>query len=112
MYALQTATDVLERKPWRSSGSEHIGKHARRFFTEIGVTSDGVIVGWLPPEGDDPALWHMVRRSRAPGRRARRALTCAARTGARRRPGRVALGAMDAARRLCGVGHVLDAALP
>ena len=65
VYALQTARDVQERKPWRSAGNEHIGKHVRR-FADYG-TSDGVIVGWLPPEGDDPALWHMVRATTRPG---------------------------------------------
>lgn len=24
------------------------------------ILSDGVIVGWLPPDGEDEALWHMV----------------------------------------------------
>ena len=74
VYDLQTARDVEERKPWRSEGSEHIRKHARRFFPEIGTddnpkgASDGKIVGWLPPEGDDPALWHMVRAPATPPR--------------------------------------------
>ena len=48
-----------ERKPWRKDGHPFIGKTARRFFAGWGA-SDGVIVGWLPPEDDDPALWHMV----------------------------------------------------
>ena len=57
---LQTsAPDVHERKPWRHEGSEHIGKRARRFFAGYGA-SDGIIDGWLPSDGDDPPLWHMV----------------------------------------------------
>ena len=56
---LQGIGDVAERKPWRVDGHKFIGKMARRFFTAYGI-SDGRIVGWLPPDGDDPALWHMV----------------------------------------------------
>ena len=48
-----------ERKPWRTDGHPMIGKMARRFFANHGA-SDGRIVGWLPPEGEDAALWHMV----------------------------------------------------
>ena len=59
MAHITSAPDLLERKPWRHEGSEHIGKRARRFFSGYGA-SDGVIDGWLPSDGDDPALWHMV----------------------------------------------------
>ena len=31
----------------------------RRFF-DGGAASDGRVVRWLPAEGDDFALWHMV----------------------------------------------------
>jgi len=61
--ALQRVTDAIERKPWRSEGQDYIGKNVRRFFnTSDGghLISDGKIVGWLPPEGEDEALWHMV----------------------------------------------------
>lgn len=59
VHDLQRMPDVHERKPWRTEGHEFIGQSARRFFPSIGA-SDGRISGWLPPEGDDPALWHMV----------------------------------------------------
>ena len=56
-----------ERKPWRVDGCEYIGSKARRFFEmedeagePVTVVSSGTIVGWLPAEGDDEALWHMV----------------------------------------------------
>ena len=55
---LQGPPDLIERKPWRTDGHPFIGKQARRFFASYGI-SDGRITGWLPPEGDDPALWHM-----------------------------------------------------
>jgi len=63
---LQGLPEPHERKPWRKEGNLHIGKSARRFFASLatgGAThgfSDGKIVGWLPPEGKDEALWHMV----------------------------------------------------
>ena len=54
---LQTvAGEAHERKPWQTKGNEFIGKLARRFFDGFGA-SDGTIVGWLPAEGDDEALW-------------------------------------------------------
>uniref|UniRef100_A0A7S0P1L2 WHIM2 domain-containing protein n=1 Tax=Calcidiscus leptoporus TaxID=127549 RepID=A0A7S0P1L2_9EUKA len=56
---LQSAPDVHERKPWRTEGHPFIGKPSRRFFHAYGA-SDGLIVGWLPAEGVDPPLWHMV----------------------------------------------------
>ena len=58
---IQTGLDVAERPPWRTDASahEHIGAYARRFFEGFGA-SDGRIVGYLPPEGEDGALWHMV----------------------------------------------------
>jgi len=59
VHDLQRLPDVNERKPWRTEGHEFIGQSARRFFPGVGA-SDGSISGWLPPEGDDPALWHMV----------------------------------------------------
>jgi len=61
--AIQVAPDVIERKPWRTEGHPFIGRSARRFFLSADGTqfaSDGKITGWLPPEGDDEALWHMV----------------------------------------------------
>ena len=51
--------EPLERKPWRLEGHPFIGRMARRFFAHHGA-SDGRITGWLPPEGEDAALWHMV----------------------------------------------------
>ena len=58
--------DVAERPPWRIEGHDFVGKHVRRFYggeegAEL-VVGNGVIVSWLPPEGDDPALWHVVSR--------------------------------------------------
>ena len=44
---------------WRTEGHEWIGRRARRFFAEYGAAS-GVITRWLPVDGDDEALWHMV----------------------------------------------------
>ena len=60
--SLQTVADVTERKPWRPDGQEFIGKNVRRFFNAVDgfLVSDGKVTGWLPPEGDDEALWHMV----------------------------------------------------
>ena len=58
MKELQTVAGERRRKPWQT-GNEFIGKLARRFFDGFGA-SDGTIVGWLPAEGDDEALWHMV----------------------------------------------------
>jgi len=61
LHALQKAPDVPERKPWRHEGSSYIGKQTRRFFPQGGgfVHSNGVLTGWLPAEGEEPALWHM-----------------------------------------------------
>ena len=56
---LQGVPDVNERKPWHTDGHPFVGRMARRFFPVHGA-SDGRIVGWLPPEGEDAALWHMV----------------------------------------------------
>jgi hypothetical protein len=63
---LQGVAEPAERKPWRTEGHEYINKPARRFFASLATGgashghSDGKIVGWLPPEGEDAALWHMV----------------------------------------------------
>ena len=59
--ALQKGEDISERPPWRteSTAHEYMGVYARRFFEGFGA-SDGKIVGYLPPEGEDGALWHMV----------------------------------------------------
>jgi hypothetical protein len=59
--ALQKGEDITERPPWRteSTAHEYMGVYARRFFDGFGA-SDGKIVGYLPPEGEDGALWHMV----------------------------------------------------
>ena len=59
--ALQKGEDITERPPWRteSTAHEYMGVYARRFFEGFGA-SDGKIVGYLPPEGEDGALWHMV----------------------------------------------------
>jgi len=59
VHALQTAAAPNERKPWRKEGHEYVGQQARRFFAGFGA-SDGRISGWLPAEGSDPPLWHMV----------------------------------------------------
>jgi hypothetical protein len=59
IHELQGVAEVYERKPWRTDGHSYIGMKARRFFVGHGA-SDGRITGWLPPEHDDPALWHMV----------------------------------------------------
>jgi len=59
IHKLQSVPEVAERKPWRTDGHPFIGKPTRRFFPVYGA-SDGVIVGWLPAEGEDPPLWHMV----------------------------------------------------
>ena len=61
VYGLQVGDDVPECKPWRTVGHEHVGRMARRFFPGY-PPSDGKIVGWLPRDGDDPALWHMVHQ--------------------------------------------------
>ena len=58
MRKLQTLPDDVERKPW-ISGHAYVGKPARRFFAGVGA-SDGRITGWLPADGADVALWHMV----------------------------------------------------
>ena len=52
-------TVVNEEEGWLDSGHEWIGASVRRFFAG-GVVSDGEVVRWLPAEGDDAALWHMV----------------------------------------------------
>jgi hypothetical protein len=70
--------EVSERPPWRSSGDARLGKQLRRFFPvdeeddeaekdlegsaepSTWHVSDGKIVSWLPADGDDPALWHMI----------------------------------------------------
>ena len=39
-------------------GNEWIGRRARRIFPQ--GPSDGTLVAWAPPDGDDQALWHMV----------------------------------------------------
>ena len=59
--ALQKGDEITERPPWRteSTAHEYMGVYARRFFDGFGA-SDGKIVGYLPPEGEDGALWHMV----------------------------------------------------
>jgi hypothetical protein len=43
---------------YQTHGSEFIGKKVRRSFGKRLVV--GTIVGWLPPEGEDIALWHIV----------------------------------------------------
>ena len=80
LHALQAADETSERPPWRTLGHEWVGKPGRRFFireteddgkgeaaaaedepADMGhLMSDGRIVAWLPAEGDDPPLWHMV----------------------------------------------------
>jgi len=63
VHSVQIAVDVVERKPWRTDGHPLIGRSARRFFAAgdgTSFASDGKIVGWLPAEGDDETLWHMV----------------------------------------------------
>jgi len=61
---LQRCAEAHERKPWRTDGSEYVGCRARRFFElEKGapmVVGNGTITGWLPAEGGEEALWHMV----------------------------------------------------
>ena len=86
-----SAQEVNERPPWRTVGHAYVGQPVRRFFPrdeegeegdeegeregagaaagaadEEGnmnhLVSDGRIVSWLPAEGDDPPLWHMVHR--------------------------------------------------
>jgi len=63
IHKLQVVDEGSERKPWLPSGHAAIGRSVRRFFAaDKGppIISDGVIVGWLPPDGVDEALWHMV----------------------------------------------------
>ena len=55
---LQTLPDIAERKPWVKT-HPWVNKPARRFFPGLGA-SDGKITGYLPAEGTDVALWHMV----------------------------------------------------
>jgi len=43
---------------YKTSGSEFIGKKVQRTFGKRVVY--GTIVGWLPPEGEDEALWHVI----------------------------------------------------
>ena len=52
-------TTVNEEEGWLEEGHEWIGASLRRYFSG-GVVSDGKVVRWLPAEGDDFALWHMV----------------------------------------------------
>ena len=60
-----------EKPPWRTAGDAWIGRPARRFFKredgpadapEEWLISDGKITSWLPPDGSDDALWHMVHK--------------------------------------------------
>jgi hypothetical protein len=44
--------------PYQTRGSDFIGRKVRRSFGKRVVV--GTIVGWLPPEGEDIALWHLV----------------------------------------------------
>ncbi len=62
---LQKVPDGHERKPWRVDGHEYVGCRARRFFDlgeqgEPMIVGNGTITGWLPAEGSEEALWHMV----------------------------------------------------
>ena len=64
MRGLQHAEDVAEGRPWRRD-HPFVGERARRYFPVPGVDGgriapyDGKIDGWLPPEADDPPLWHL-----------------------------------------------------
>ena len=61
-HSLQQAKgigELHELKPWHQEGHEYIGKPVRRFFAQWGA-SDGTVTGWLPAEGADAALWHIV----------------------------------------------------
>ena len=44
---------------WRAEGHKWVGKRVLRYF-DGDKPSAGVIVRWLPADGDDEALWHMV----------------------------------------------------
>ena len=59
---LQRAEDVAEGRPWRRD-HPYVGERARRYFPVPGgegiAPYDGKIDGWLPPEADDPPLWHL-----------------------------------------------------
>jgi hypothetical protein len=80
VHAVQEVDEGTERPPWRQGGHEYVGKVVRRFFAlekddegegegegegeededEQWLVSDGRIESWLPGDGDDPPLWHMV----------------------------------------------------
>ena len=62
MRGLQRSEDVAEGRPWRRD-HPYVGERARRYFPVPGgdgiAPYDGKIDGWLPPEADDPPLWHL-----------------------------------------------------
>ena len=68
IYQLQEGADLVELRLWRQE-NEWVGMSARRFFPAWEadadgrrpiVPVDGKITGWLPADGEDCALWHMV----------------------------------------------------
>ena len=50
---------ALAAEGWRAEGHKWVGKRVLRYF-DGDKPSAGVIVRWLPADGDDEALWHMV----------------------------------------------------
>ncbi len=47
-----------ESSEWLTTGSEYIGRYVKRKFGKKKAII-GVIIGWLPPDGEDMALWHV-----------------------------------------------------
>ena len=45
---------------WLTSGHRWVGRRVRRFFELEGDFFDGTVSRWLPADGEDEPLWHMV----------------------------------------------------
>ena len=62
--ALQTRMHCLQQRPhtFLPEGHEWIGRHVRRDFGKgkSKRTVVGRVSGWLPAEGEDAALWHVI----------------------------------------------------
>ena len=58
--SLQTEEDEKEKEVWLTEGHPFVGKKVRRLFNNVSGAVDGKITKYLPANGKQPALFHMV----------------------------------------------------
>ena len=58
VVAAPTPAAAEQASEWLTTGSKYIGRYVKRKFGKQNPVI-GVIVGWLPADGEDIALWHV-----------------------------------------------------